>query len=230
MNSTAWLTGSHLRTYQTIFRQPVSPDLGWSEIRSLLEKLGHVADEPNGNLRVTRHGQSLVLPPPRAKGVAETQEIMALRHFLRRSDAGRPEAKQKEAHWLLVLDHHEARLFRLEMAGAEPRRLLAHEPDHCFRQAENLQDFSRCQEKSAPNSFFEPVARALQSAGQILVFGCGAGMSREMAQFVAWAKVHHPDLAGRIIGSLVADEHHLTEDQLLAKAREYFVTPRKLAP
>jgi hypothetical protein len=43
-----------------------------------------------------------------------------------------------------------------------------------------------------------------------------------MVQFIAWLKVHHADLAKRIIGSLVVDEHHLTESQLLAKAREFY--------
>jgi hypothetical protein len=40
-------------------------------------------------------------------------------------------------------------------------------------------------------------------------------------------KHHHPIVAQRIIGSLVIDEHHLTEDQLLAKAREFFGDGRK---
>ena len=51
-------------------------------------------------------------------------------------------------------------------------------------------------------------------------------MSSEMDQFVAWVKVHHPKLAKRIIGSLVEDERHLTDGQLLAKAREFYKNPR----
>jgi hypothetical protein len=43
-----------------------------------------------------------------------------------------------------------------------------------------------------------------------------------MDQFIAWLKLHHADVANRIIGSLVVDEHHLTENQLLAKAREFY--------
>jgi hypothetical protein len=35
-------------------------------------------------------------------------------------------------------------------------------------------------------------------------------------------KHHHPDLAKRIIGSQVVDEHRLTDGQLLAKAREFY--------
>jgi hypothetical protein len=43
-----------------------------------------------------------------------------------------------------------------------------------------------------------------------------------MDQFIAWLKLHHPEPASRIIGSLVVDEHHLTENQLLATAREFY--------
>jgi hypothetical protein len=42
-----------------------------------------------------------------------------------------------------------------------------------------------------------------------------------MEQFVAWLGQHHPDTAKRVIGSAVVDENHLTEGQLLAKAREF---------
>ena len=80
MNSTTQLTGSHLRTYQTLFQNPVSHNLGWRAIRALLEKLGQVVEEPNGNLKVTRHGHTLVLHPPRTKDVDETEELMARRH------------------------------------------------------------------------------------------------------------------------------------------------------
>jgi hypothetical protein len=36
-------------------------------------------------------------------------------------------------------------------------------------------------------------------------------------------KRNHKHLAKRVVGSVVVDEHHLTEDQLLAKARELFL-------
>jgi uncharacterized membrane protein len=89
-------------------------------------------------------------------------------------------------------------------------------------------NLSKGKEKPEPNSYFEPVARALHAFGEILIFGTGTGMSSEMDQFVAWAKTHRPALAKRIIGSVVVDEHHLTEAQLLAQARELFAKPRKV--
>ncbi|MFA5262723.1 MAG: hypothetical protein WC378_02790 [Opitutaceae bacterium] len=222
MTQTSPLTGSHLRTYNAIFQHPIAHNLEWRAVRSLLETLGHIAEEPNGNLKVTRNGQILVLHPPRTKNVAEADEIMDLRRFLEQSETAPPGANEKEAHWLLVIDHHEARIYRSEMRGSVPQQILPHEPEDYFRHAQDSKEFTKGQEKPDPNSFFEPVTRALQATGQILVFGTGTGTSSEMDQFIAWLKHHHPDVARRIIGSLVIDEHHLTEGQLLAKAREFY--------
>ncbi|MGA2018253.1 MAG: hypothetical protein ABSH26_15005 [Opitutaceae bacterium] len=224
MNSTQPLNGSHLRTYQTIFQHPVSHNLEWHDVYALFRQLGHVEEEHNGNMKVARNGQVLVLRPSRTKDVADTEELMALRHFLERSEPVPPEAGAETAHWLLVIDHHEARLFRSEMRGALPQQILPHEPDDYFRHAHHSRDFSRGQEKPDPNSFFEPVARALHGAGRILIFGAGTGSSSEMNQFIGWLTRQHPDLARQVIGTVVVDEHHLTEDQLLAKARDFYAS------
>src|ERR1700733_5830560 len=212
------LPGSHLRTYKTIFQHPVSHNLGWHDVHAMFRQLGQVDEEPNGNLKVTRNGQTLVLHPPRSKDVSETDEGMSLRHFLERPEEIPPAMNDREEHWLLVIDHHEARVFRSEMHGTIPEQILPQEPEDYFRHAHNSKETSRGQEKPDPNSFFKPVAKALQAASHILIFGTGTGTSSEMEQFIAWSEHHHPELAQRFIGSLVIDEHHLTRDQLLAKA------------
>ena len=222
MKTSATLTGSLLRTYNTIFQHPVSHNLEWRHVHALFRHLGQIEEEHNGNLKVTRNGESLTLHPPRTKDVADTEELMLLRHFLERSEIVRPAASEAEAHWLLVIDHHEARLFRSEMHGAVPQKLTPHEPDRYFRHEQNSQNLSRGKEKPDPNSFFEPVAKVLQTAGQLLIFGTGTGKSSEMDQFISWLKLHHPELTKRIIGSLVVDESHLTDGQLLGKAREFY--------
>ena len=218
------VTGPHLRTYEAIFRHPPAHNLTWRDVHALFRQLGEVTEEPNGNFKVTRHGQTLVLHPPRTKDVAEISELVELRHFLERSEKPAPETTGREAHWLVVIDHHEARIFRSEMHGAVPRQILPHAPEDHFRHAHNSKDFSRGREKPEPNSFFEPVAKELKAAAQILVFGSGKGTGSEMEQFIAWVKKHHPELAQRIIGSVVVDEHHLSDAQLLAKAREFYAS------
>ncbi len=224
MNSTAQLTGSLLRTYNTIFQHPVSHNLEWRHVHALFRHLGQVEEEHNGSLRVTRNGQILVLHPPSGKDVAETEELMALRHFLQRSEPTAATPGDGALHWLLVLDHHEARLFRSELHGAVPQTITPHEPDEFFRHAQNSQNLSRGKDKPDPNSFFGPVVKALEAPGPILICGTGKGHSSEMEQFVAWAKQHHPEVAKRIIGTLVVDESHLTVNQLLAKARDFYAT------
>jgi len=224
MSSTATLTGSFLRTYNTIFQHPASHNLEWRHVHALFRHLGQVEEERNGNLKVTRNGESIILHPPGTKDVAETEELMALRRFLERSEAARPAAEAQPAHWLLVINHHEVRLFRSQMHGTVPQQLLPHEPDRYSRHAQNSQNLSRGKEMPDPEIYFEPIARVLQAAGQILIFGAGTGKSSEMDQFVSWLAVHHPELARRIIGSLVVDEKHLTDGQLLGKAREFYET------
>ena len=227
MNSPATLTGPQLRTYHRIFQHPVSHILVWREVLGMFRKLGQVEEETNGNVKLTHNGQVLSLHPRRPKDVADTEELMSLRHFLETTEAKLPEAGGEGAHMLLVIDHHEARLFRSELHGAVPQQILPHKPDDYFRHAHHSRDFSRGQEKPDPNSFFEPVARALGAAGKILIFGTGTGTSSEMDQFIAWLKLNHPELTRRIMGSLVVDEHHLSEGQLLAKARDYYANAQK---
>ena len=226
MNPTPPLSGAHQRAYEKIFQHPLSHNLAWREVYALLARLGQVVEGPNGNLTVTRNGQTLVLHPSATKDAAEADELMKIRHFLERSETTRPETAGQGGHLLVVINHHEARLYWTEMLGAVPQQILPHDPDDFFRHAPNSKDFSRGREKPDPNSFFEPVAKALKDAGQILVFGSGTGTSSEMDQFLAWLKLHHADLAARIAGSLVIDEHHLTEAQLLAKAREFHATSK----
>jgi hypothetical protein len=105
MNPTPPATGSHRRTYQTIFPHPVSPHLEWRAVRALWGKLGYFAEEPNVNLKVTRNGQIPALPPPCTKGVAETDQLTALRHLLERAETTSPETNEKETHGLLVIGH-----------------------------------------------------------------------------------------------------------------------------
>src|ERR1017187_6535597 len=87
------LSGSHRRIYDGIFRHPAARNLDWRDVRSMLGALAEVVEEPNGNLKVTRSGQSLVLRPSLHKNVAEIEELMEIRHFLERSGAVEPQAQ-----------------------------------------------------------------------------------------------------------------------------------------
>lgn len=215
------LSGAHLRTFQTIFQHPISHNLGWLDVHALFRQLGQIEEEHNGNFKVTRNGQHLVLPPPRAKDVDGNDEVMKIRHFLKQSETPLPQAMDLADRWVMVIDHHEARIFRSAAPGTHPGKILPHDPADFFRHAHNSKEFTRGKEKPDPNDYFEPIAEALKEAGQILVFGNGTGTANEMEQFVAWLEAHHPEQARRIVGSVVVDAPHLSEAQLLEKARHF---------
>jgi hypothetical protein len=218
------LKGSQRRTYDRIFQHPLSHNLGWHDVLGLFRQLGEVEEEPNGNFKVTRNGRSLILNAPRTKDVAEAEEVMALRHFLQESETSPSAPPGESMDWLVVIDHHEARLFRSERHGSSPLRILPHEPGRYFRHAPHSKDFAKGEERPDPSSFFGPVAHALLPAGRILVFGRGTGMASEMKQFLDWLEHHQPALSKRVIGSVVVDGSHLTEGELLEQARSFYAS------
>jgi hypothetical protein len=165
----------------------------------------------------------LVLHSVSKKDVAEMDELMNLRHFLERSETAAETKGENQIHWLLVIDHHEARIFHVEVSGGIPQKILTGKPEY-FRHAEDSKETSRGQEKPNPNTFFEPIAKTLKATGPILIFGTGTGTSNEAEQFNDWLKIHHRQVSVRVVGCLAVNEHHLSEGQLLAKARDFYAT------
>src|SRR5205085_10100004 len=78
------------------------------------------------------------------------------------------------------------------------------------------------QRKPEQKSFYEAVAQTLRGAEQILLFGTGTGSSSAMEVLLADLKKNHHEVAEKVIGTAAVDEKHLTEGELLAKAREMF--------
>ncbi|ACB74527.1 hypothetical protein [Opitutus terrae] len=225
MNSTAALTGSHLRTYQKIFENPASREVAWSDVHSLFRQLGAVEINPDGVLTVARNGQSLILHAPHSHAVADTADLLSLRNFLARSE---PPAKVngRAARWLVVIARHEARIYRSAGPRAVAQLIRPPMSEETFCQSYSTRYGSTSRRQGEPSSLYEPVAGVLSGAGQVFIF-CGTGTSTELDQFTTWLQQHRPELARRIVGSLVVNERTLSEDQLLAKARVYFAQVKR---
>ena len=126
------------------------------------------------------------------------------------------------AHLLVVIDHQEARVYRAELHGAVPKRIVPHDPTGHGRHLHSAHEWTDGKRQPERKSFYEAIAKTLQGAEQVLLFGSGTGRSSAMEMLLADLKAHHPDVAEKIIGSVVVDAHHTTEDQLLAKARDFY--------
>ena len=133
-----------------------------------------------------------------------------------------PNEHEAAPHLLVVIDHQEAKVYRTELHGTVPQRLVPYDP-HGYRKhlhsAHEWTDGKRVPERK---SYYEAIAKTLRGAEQVLLFGSGTGRSSAMEQLVADLTAYHHDVAEKIIGTLVVDPHHTTENQLLAHAREFY--------
>jgi hypothetical protein len=220
------LSGPHEKIYQRLFQHPMPHNLQWREVWSMLGAIpGAQAIEDNkGTLKITRNGQMLVLHRPRGKDLADKRELTQVRHFLERSGTlARPSAPAG-THILVVIDHREARIYSAELRGSVPQRIAPYDPFGFGRALHYNQDDSNGQRKPEQRSFYEAIAKTLSDAQQILLFGTGTGASSAMEQLILNLNQHHPEISSRVVGTKVVDAHHLTDDQLLAEARELFAT------
>jgi hypothetical protein len=82
--STNELDDRHRDTLDRILRHPASGNIEWREVKALLESIGAVTEEHEGNLTVTLGGETELLHRPHGKDV-DTQMIVDLRRMLSRA-------------------------------------------------------------------------------------------------------------------------------------------------
>jgi hypothetical protein len=218
------LHGAHRRTFDAIFQHPISRNLTWREVRSMLDAMSDVLQHEHGQtLKLSRNGRTVVLHPPLQKNVSDVQELMHLRRFLEGSSSlPVPQPRAPGVHLLVVIDHRLARVYKAELHGSVPERILPYDQSGSGRHLHHVENDSNGQRKPERSSFYEAIAKTLQGAEQILLFGSGTGASSAMDQLLAELKQHHKELADLVVASVVVDQPHLTEDQLLAKARKFY--------
>jgi hypothetical protein len=75
------LSNHHRNTLRQIFQHPVSHNIEWHAVVSLLETVGSVTENHDGKLAVTIGGQTEFLDPPPHKDV-DAQLVVDLRRML----------------------------------------------------------------------------------------------------------------------------------------------------
>jgi hypothetical protein len=78
----AQLDGHHRVTVEKIFNHPVSHNVRWRDVLSLLESVAAVTEEPNGRYTVTLGSEIETFDPPRHDDIDE-QQLVDLRRMLR---------------------------------------------------------------------------------------------------------------------------------------------------
>ncbi|QEL19868.1 hypothetical protein [Limnoglobus roseus] len=215
------LTGHHRNTYDAIRRHPTAHNLEWHDVRSLLDAIAVVIEGDNGSLRATRNGHTALLHAPKHKD-APAEMVLAIRRFLEVSATPAAAPTAAAADLLVVIDHHEAKVYRVESHGSVPQKLVPYDPQGHGRHLHSAHEWTDGKRQPERKSYYEAVARTLGGADRIVLFGAGTGRSNAMDQLMADLTARHPTVAAKVIAAVVLEVHHTTEEQLLAEARSVF--------
>ena len=81
------LSNHHRNTLAKIFEHPVSHNIEWNDVVSLLEGVGTVSERHDGKLEVRLGGEVEFIEPPTGKDI-DTQTVVDLRRMLRSAGFG----------------------------------------------------------------------------------------------------------------------------------------------
>jgi hypothetical protein len=215
------LSGHHRHIYEAIFRRPTAHNLEWHDVRSLLEAVAVVTAGDKGSMRVTRNGHTVTMQTPKHKDTP-ADVVQDIRRFLQASIAPEDASPAAATDLLVIIDHHEAKVYRVESRGAVPQILVPFDPHGYGRHLHSAHEWTDGKRQPERKSYYEAVARTLAGAERIVLFGVGTGRSSAMDQLMADLTAHHPAVSVKVIAAVVVDAHHTSEHQLLAEARTLF--------
>ena len=186
----------------------------------MFEDIGEVEEEHNGNVKVTLKGHAILFHSPSDTHMATLDEVTKIRRLI---NSSKPQKHSGDgAHLLLVIDHKEAMVYHMEIGDLVPERILPYDPLGHKTHVHSGHPYPDFNEEPNNDAYFDQVLAAVKDAGQLLIFGSGSGSSGTMDQFLLWLSEHHPDVSEKVVASEIVDQTHLTEGQLLHKAREIY--------
>ena len=222
------LLGTHLGTFEALFRHPMAHNLEWKDVVALMERIGAVHEKGHNKVDFELGGEHLVIPKPHSKDLP-VSELVALRHLLQRAgwspDAKLPARDPEPAApaLMVVVDHHGARIYRIDAASAHPagREIRPYDPHHFLHHLTH-RDQSRERGQRAPEeaAFYQQIAAALASAGRIIVVGHGTGKSNAAEHLLEYLRADHRETYQRVVREIGVDLSAITMPQLLALAEQ----------
>ena len=223
----------HRRTAEAILSHPVSHNIEWRDVISLLEAIGDVSEAHNGKFKVSVGGETETLSRPSGKDIGE-QMVVDLRRMLgaagitaeglreRLDVSTKPIATPPSGQAILVINFHGADVYPTDGGDGAPRRIVPEDPRGRLRTMHHKAGNPEGWYGRIEKSWYAALAEALRPAAEILVIGNGKGHSNGILQFTQYLAQHDHDLMKRIVGAIESDDEDLTESQILALARDFY--------
>lgn len=228
------LSKANLATLEALYQHPISHNLEWSDVVALFTALGDVKHKSHNEMTFEIGGEHHLVHKPHTKDLTAS-EVMGFRHLLTRTgwsptsktesatkSDGSSETPAANQDLLLVVEHHEARLYNLDVRSSNPEDDVIRPYDpHRFLQHLSHKDQSRERGQRATEdpSFYKRIANAIVSGDKIVVVGHGEGHSNAAHHLIEYLKLHHPETFQKVTCEVVADLSSLTPAQLLVLGR-----------
>ena len=120
------------------------------------------------------------------------------------------------------MDHHGARVFRIDVGTADPAgdTIQPYDPyGYLHHLAHKDEPRERGQRAPEDPAYYGRIAHTVMAGAHIVVVGHGHGHSDAAHHLVEYLQAHHPDIYGRTVTELVSDLSALTGPQLLDLGR-----------
>lgn len=221
------LSASDRGTLAALFDHPTAHNLTWAAIVRLFGHLGDVEEKSNDEFAFQVGGDHLTMRKPHTKDLT-APDVLDFRHFAVRLGWS-PDRKSKPAaadtsvvpSFLVVMDHHEARIYLIE-AGTDPDKsvIRPYDPHHFLHHLSHKdQSRERGQWAHEDATFYERIAQTIARGGRIVLVGHGNGKSNAAHHLAEYLDKHHHQAYSRVTREVVADLSHITEPQLLEIGR-----------
>jgi hypothetical protein len=223
------LSAAHRRTLDAIFRHPVAHNLEWNDVVGLIGVIGEAQGKADNEFVFAVAGKRHLVHRPHTKDLT-SEAVIDLRTFLIQAGASpepplEPPADADPAapNLLIVVDHHGAKIFHVDVASADPSAhgIKPYDPHHFLHHLMH-KDQSRERGQRAPEepAYYAEIAAAVAQGGRIVLVGHGAGKSNAAHHLTEYLKLHHHETYQRIVREIDADLSSITTPQLLGIARQ----------
>ncbi|GJE40269.1 hypothetical protein [Methylobacterium persicinum] len=220
-----------------IFHHPTSNNLEWREVVAFVERIGSTEEKRDDRWGFTLAGRTATFLRPRDKDM-DPREVERLRRLMQ--DAclspysteileASPDQGDNDA--LIVVDHHEARIYRLDLetvGGETETTLRPYDPKGYIHHLSHKEDGNyRGQRAPEDLAYYDRIAAAVTNAPRIAIVGHGTGKASAMSVLSERLREHHHETQGRVVATATIDLSAATDGQLLALGREMLTRDAK---
>ena len=129
----------------------------------------------------------------------------------------------KDKFVMIALTQDEARIWATGLSkNTMPERIFAPSDKRSHHHVRQTQHQGGHSGDPKERGYFDVIAKNVQDASEILLIGHGEGKANAMLRFIQFIERDSPEVAKKVIGAVDSNLNAMTENELIATAREWF--------